>query len=190
MLWICLKITKKTMAAGVELQPPLGNFRPPDPRMCPLLQNPKTPLFWWLVAAILNLSTPGLITQYSHKFHYWIDGPLKHRYNRWHFVDILSGRRDTTAVTMILWIILQFPVLRPPYWNTGWWHAQIVPFHSPEIFRKIHLGISVYSMWFRNGSEMIGLGTFLRPPPVPVKLWGLIRLVISKCKYYIKHMQP
>ena len=43
-------------------------------------------------------------------------------------------------------------------------HARIKPSHSPDIFRKSHQRISVYYMWFRNGSEKIGLGGNFNPP--------------------------
>ena len=49
-------------------------------------------------------------------------------------------------------------------------HARIMPSHSPDIFRKSHQRISVYYMWFRNGSEKIGLGGNFTPPPYPVML--------------------
>ena len=51
-------------------------------------------------------------------------------------------------------------------------HAQIVPYHSPDIFGESHWRISAYSMWFRNCSEKIGLGGTFTPPP-PLTIWGL-----------------
>ena len=62
--------------------------------------------------------------------------------------------------------ILQLQILRPPYWNLNDdGHAWIVPSHCPDIFRKSNQMISVYYMWFRNGSEKIGLRGNFTPPP-------------------------
>ena len=42
-------------------------------------------------------------------------------------------------------------------------HARIVPSHSPDIFRRSYQKIFVYYMWFRNGSEKIGLWVVVSP---------------------------
>ena len=83
-------------------------------------------------------------------------------------VEILLISRLWVEIPQLLswyfWKILQFPVLRPPYWNSGWWWT-CVPSYSPDIFRKSHQSIFVYYMWFRNGSEKVGLRVNFTPPP-------------------------
>jgi len=87
-------------------------------------------------------------------------GKLKptHKYNRWNLIDILSVSGDTTAFILNLLKHLVFPVLLPPYWNSGYsdGHDRIVPSHSPEIFRKNHQRIfanSVVPNWQRKGRK-------------------------------------
>jgi len=66
---------------------------------------------------------------------------------------------DTTTCIFILWDIFQFPLFGHHIGIPGGdGHARIVPSHSPDIFRKSNQRILVYSKWFRNGSEKIGLG--------------------------------
>ena len=109
----------------------------------------------------------------SHSIPIYSNGKLdpNSRQRRWKFIDILSVSGVITPFILIFFFLFynfrfcgrHIGILD----DDG--NARIVTSHSPDIFRKSHQRISVYYMWFRNGSEKIGLGGNFTPRP-PVKL--------------------
>ena len=105
---------------------------------------------------------PGQYPQYSHG----VPGHRKCGGNRWIFVPTCHRIWDTVlyVIYVLKYICHRFCGRHFGFpGRTG--VAKNVPFCSPIIFRKSHQSVPLNSERVRNGSEKIGLGVILPPPP-------------------------